>query len=256
MKKIILSFISILFLISNQPISLKDKEFVIFYFCDMNGRYEFDADGRKGLATISELKRQESKRFYDHRGQVLLISGGNFSGTGENMRAHFNLLNKAGFDAAFIGEEELSYLELNPALKNLQLPLIAQRENEFKANTEKLIKAEDIQFRISHTLSPIEDTSIDIQLLFHRGGSYDYLKTIEVQKPIYYFINEADISSFSFKKNIYTVQCPGPDKLGKINLYFRNKTLIRQRQEFVPLNTKDSNKSWLEPDREIVNELK
>ncbi len=256
MKKIILFFVSILCFISNQPISLTDKEFVIFYFCDMNGRYEFDLDGRKGLATIAELKRQESKRFYDHRGQVFLISGGNFSGTGENMRAHFNLLNKAGFDAAFIGEEELSYLELNPALRNLKLPLIAHRENDFKANTEKLIKSEGIQFRISNTLSPVEDTSIDIQLLFHNGGSYDYMKSLDVQKPVYYFVNDSEISSFSFKKNIYTVKCPVPDKLGKINLFFRNKTLIRQKQEFVSLNTKDLNQSWIEPDREIVNELK
>jgi hypothetical protein len=255
MKKLILFFVLIVFCISNQPVSLKDKEFVIFYFCDMNGRYEFDGDGRKGLATIAELKRQESKRFYDHRGQVFLISGGNFSGTGENMRAHFNLLNKAGFDAAFIGEEELNYLELNPALKNLKLPLVAHRENEFKANTEKLIKSEGIQFRISNTLAAIEDTSIDIQLLFHDGGSYDYVKSLDVQKPVYYFVNEKDISSFSFKKNVYTVQCPGPDKLGKINLFFRNKTLIRQKQELIPLNTKDLNQSWIEPDREIVNEL-
>lgn len=256
MKKVILFFVILVCFISNQPISITDKEFVIFYFCDMNGNYEFDQDGRKGLATISELKRQESKRFYDHRGQVLLISGGNFSGTGENMRTHFNLLNKAGFDAAFIGEEELSYLELNPALKNLQLPLIAERENEFKASTEKLIKSEGIQFRISHNLAAVEDTSIDIQLLFKNGGSYDYLKSVDVQKPVYYFLNEKEISSFSFKKNIYTVQCPGPEKVGKISLYFRKKTLIRQRQEFIPLNTNDLNNSWLEPDREIINELK
>jgi superfamily II DNA or RNA helicase len=72
---------------------------------------------------------------------------------------------------------------------------------------------------------------------------------------VHYFVNEKDISSFSFKKNVYTVQCPGPDKLGKINLFFRNKTLIRQKQELIPLNTKDLNQSWIEPDREIVNEL-
>jgi hypothetical protein len=256
MKKKILFTLFAFFLISNQPISIKDKEFVILYFCDMNGFYEFDEDGRKGLATIAEVKKQESKKFYDHRGQVFLISGGNFSGTGDNLRAHFNLINKAGFDAVFIGEEELSYLELNPALKNLKLPLIADRENEFKAPKEMMINAEGIRFRISNSLPSIEDKKIDVHLLFRTVGSYDYLQNMETGKPIYYFVNEPEMSSFSFKKNVYTVQCPEPEKLGKLNLLFRNNTLIRQKQEFIRLNTKDTNNSWLEPDREIINELK
>jgi len=222
----------------------------------MDGVYDFDLDGRKGLATISEIKKSESKKFYDHRGQVFLISGGNFSGKGAKMQAHFNLLNKAGFDAAFIGEDELSYLEMNPALKNLKLPVIAERENSFDAVLEKIIKSEGIQFRISHILPDVEDTSIDVQLLFKNGGSYDYLKAIDVKKPVYFFTNEELSSAFSFKKNIYTAKCPAPDMLGKLNLYFRNKNLIRQKQEFIPLNTVESNRSWIEPDREIVNELK
>ncbi|MBP9885747.1 MAG: hypothetical protein KBF93_05605 [Leptospiraceae bacterium] len=256
MKKVILFFVILVCFISNQPISITDKEFVIFYFCDMKGRYEFDLDGRMGLATISELKRQESKRFYDHRGQVFLLSGGNFSGVGDNMRSHFGLLNKAAFDAVFVGEEELLYLEQNLALRNLELPLIAERENEFKAIKEKHITSHGIHFRISSNLPSIEDKSVDIQLLFHTTGSYDYLKSLETEKPIYYFLNESEISSFSFKKNIYTAQCPSPEKIGKLSLFFRKKNLIRQRQEFIPLNSKDSNNSWLEPDREIINELK
>lgn len=256
MKKIFITCLIILNFISNQPISIADKEFVILYFCDMNGVYDFDMDGRKGLATISEIKKTESKKFYDHRGQVFLISGGNFSGKGSGMQTHFNLLNKAGFDAAFIGEDELSYLEMNPALKNLRLPIIAERENSFDAIREKIIKSEGIQFRISHILPDVEDTNIDVQLLFKNGGSYDYLKTLDVKKPVYFFTNEDSNSAFSFKKNIYTVHCPSPDKLGKLNLFFRNKNLIRQKQEFIPLNTNDLNRSWIEPDREIVNELR
>lgn len=256
MKKLFLVLALVFAFIFNQPISVTDKEFVIFYFCDMKGRYEFDLDGRKGLATISGLKIQESKRFYDHRGKVFLISGGNFSGVGENMRSHFSLLNKAAFDAVFVGEEELSYLEQNPALQSLKLPLIAFRENEFNATREMNIVSDGIHFRISDTLPNREDKNVDIQLLFHTTGSYDYLKTIENEKPIYYFVKETQMSSFQYKKNIYTVQCPTPEKIGKLSLFFRRKNLIRQKQEFIPLNTQDSNNSWLTPDREIIQELK
>ena len=206
MKKVILSLLFLFCFISNQPISISDREFIILYFCDMNGNYEFDIDGRKGLATISEVKKQELRKVSDHRGEVFLISGGNFSGKGENLKAHFSLLNKVGFDAVFIGEDELNYLELNPTLKNLKLPLIVNRENSFQASQEKKITQEGIQFRISNTLTNVEDINIDVQLLFHvSGASYDYLKSIDLVKPVYFFLNESEISSFKFKKNIYTV---------------------------------------------------
>ena len=256
MKKFLLFAFLVFCFISNQPVSLSDREFVILYFCDMNGNYEFDLDGRKGLATISGIKKQELKKVNDHRGEVFLISGGNFSGKGDNLKAHFSLLNKVGFDGVFIGEDELSYLESNPALKNLKLPLIAHRENSFQALQEMKLIREGIQFRISNTLSPLEDTKIDVQLLFHTGGSYNYLNSVDLQNPVYFFLNESDISSFKYKKNIYTVQCPTPEKLGKLSLYFRKKNLIRQKQEFIPLNTIDVNSDWISPDREIINELK
>jgi len=255
MKKFLLFALILFCLNSNNPISISDREFVVLYFCDMNGRYEFDIDGRKGLATISGIKKQELKRANDHRGDVLLISGGNFSGKKDQLRAHFSLLNKVGFDAVFVEEDELTYLESNPSLKNLNLPLIASRENNFQADMEKKITREGIQFRISNALPAVEDKNVDVQLLFHTGGSYDYLKSADLEKPVYFFLHDSEISSFRYKKNIYTVQCPSPEKLGKLSLYFRKKTLIRQRQEFIPLNTSDTNSDWIYPDREIVNDL-
>lgn len=63
---------------------------------------------------------------------------------------------------------------------------------------------------------------------------------------------------FSFDKNITTVirqgnlariPCPSQyDRLGKLDLYFRGRDLIRFHREEVKLNSKDHNRSWIVPD--------
>jgi hypothetical protein len=246
----------ILVFLNAGPVSKKDKEFVVFYICDIKGRYEFDKEGRGGLATISELKKREERKETDHRGAVFLISSGNFAGIENEFKAHYRILNSVGFDASFISEEELLYAEENPIYQKLNLPILSYRENKLNYPLTKILKYEDYNFRLSSSLDSIEDTSFDAQLVFHQYGSFDYLKTFQPTKPTFFFINQKDQNDISYnKKNLYILKCPELNEIGKLTLFYREHKLIRQKQEVIPLNNKKINSDWIHPDRNLINEL-
>ncbi len=252
----ILLFLSTLFLIHSEPISKKDKEIIIFYKCNIHGEYAFDSEGRAGLATISAIKKIEEENQKDHRGGVFLFSSGQFSEYKEKFRGLFELIALAGFDASFVSEKELQYLEENPNKKNLSLPILAHRENTNKYNLSKKFKSENLEFQVSHLLSDIEDKNLDFELVFPQFGNLDYLNSFSPEKPTYFFLESAKTSNFSFtKKNMYLIDCPKEQDLGKLTLYFRNKRLIRQKQNFISLNSNSHNKNWISPDRNIIKYL-
>ncbi len=254
--RLIFCILCIFFFLSAEPISRKDFEFVFLYICDLEGQYEFSDDGRAGLATISEIKKIEEKKQSDNRGSVFLISSGSFSGKNENLKGHFSLLNESGFDAAFISETELIYMEENPILQKMKLPVIAHRENNVNFKESKNFEIRGYQFRVSHILEPVEDKTLDIELIFPQIGNLDYIKNFNPSKPTYFFLSKEEESYFSFhKKNLHTASCPASGNIGKLRLYFRGKKLIRQKQEFIPLNTINSNQDWISPDRMILKSL-
>ncbi|NUM42399.1 MAG: hypothetical protein HUU45_12300, partial [Leptospiraceae bacterium] len=119
------------FLNSFKPISLSDREIEILYLCNISGLFEFDEDGRLGLSTLSELKRREKTRLSHSNGEVLLFTGGNVFGKGKGLRSNFKILNQVPFDAVFLTEEEIAYLDSNLSLKSLNLPLVTSRKNSF-----------------------------------------------------------------------------------------------------------------------------
>lgn len=252
----ILLFLSVLFFISAEPISRKDREIIILYKCKLNGEFVFDHEGRAGLATISAIKKVEEENQKDHRGGVFLFSSGSFSEQKEKFRGLFELIALTGFDGSFVSETELQYLEGNPNKKNLSLPILAHRENLNNYNLSKKFKTENLEFQVSHLLSTVEDKNLDFELIFPQFGSLDYINNFSPEKPTYFFLESGKASNFGFtKKNLYLIDCPTEKNLGKLTLYFRDKKLIRQKQNFISLNSNTQNQNWISPDRNIIKYL-
>lgn len=248
--------ITLFLFISAEPISRKDREIVILYKCNLNGEYHFDEDGRGGISTISSIKKIEEENQKDHRGGVFLFSSGAFSEKKEKLTGIFELIAFSGFDGSFVSEQELKFLEDNPNKKNLSLPVLAHRENSSKYSESKKFKIENLEFQVSHILQNVEDTNLNFELIFPQIGDISYIQNFIPSKPTYFFLNSNDSSNFGFnKKNLYLLDCPQKKDLGKLSLFFRDKKLIRQKQSFIPLNSKEQNQNWISPDRTIIKYL-
>ncbi|MCB1177315.1 MAG: hypothetical protein KDK36_07030 [Leptospiraceae bacterium] len=263
MKKLVIIILISLFAIhlssKEEPYSIHDKKISILYICDINGNFDFSTDGREGLATVSELKRQESEKIFSQKGGVLLLSRGNFFNS-KNGDISFGLMKKAKFDAVFVNDSELEFLEKNPALLKIEPPVIAERENLLNLDTEKKVNLSGINFKISSYLInklPIHaKEKIHLNLVFPDPNNIQDLSSIKSEIPVIFFLPEEKSSAYSFVKNVYTAECPSSKGVvGKIELTFRKEELIRQSQEFIPLNTEDTNRDWISPDGEVLKEL-
>ncbi len=246
----VLLFSSLISLFSESIIQ-KDKKITILYVCGIEGRFDFDRDGRKGLATITELKRLEIEKNFYERGSVLLLSSGNFFQK-EMFTDSWNIIKNAGFDVVFLGEEEISYLEKNPSLLKLNLPILSLRENLVSVDTEKIFQLDGINIKVTNFLVnklPYEvKIPIHLNLVFPEFGKEQDLQDIHPDIPVIFFLNAEKTTAYSFHKNVYSAECPNTmEKIGKLTLTYRNQKLIRQIQEFIPLNTKDHNQKWIYP---------
>ena len=318
-----ISFLSVFFLFQKSP-APKDTKVTFLYLCSIDGRFDFFQEGREGLATVTELKRQEEERIHPEGGTVFLFTQGNFFENDKDARS-FTLMKKAGFDSVVLSEEELGYFEKNPALKRLGLPVIAPRDNLFNAPTEKIFSLDGVNLKLTSFLLnklPYEKRkNVHLNLIFPDPDSEISLDDIDENIPAVFFVpskkgltlppvpvketapaktaepvktsvltmggetvkTETDALSkdsapkketaalpaekpkrnafystaLSFKSNVYTAECPEKKGvLGKYSLVYRAGKLIRQTQEFIPLNTKDHNRKWIHPDKEMQSELK
>ena len=135
--------------IHSKPINSNDKNITILYICNLNGNFHFDEDGRKGLATIAEIKRRELEKNYSEKGGVLLLSQGLiFNEKGDDFP--FSILKTALFDSVFLSEKELAYMEKNPNLVKLDLPILANRDTYLEIETEKIFIIEGIKVRVNN----------------------------------------------------------------------------------------------------------
>jgi hypothetical protein len=259
LKSILLGFLLIPFYLSSKSISYEDKHISILYSCNIDGKFYFDSDGRKGLPTLTEWKRREIQSILDKKGGVLLLSRGNFFEKGLNF-TKFSLMNEALFDGIILSDEELSYLESNPNLLKLNLPVLSPRDTLLNLSQDKTFPIEGINIKVqNYYLKKIPHGStekIHLQLVFP-----DPEMPIEVDEsmkhiPVIYFLPRTQSNSLSLFPNATTVYCPTElSKLGKLKLVFRNEKLIRKSQEFLPLNTIDSDQSWVSPHKDVLKEL-
>ncbi len=246
-------------IILSKPINSNDKHITILYICNLNGNFHFDEDGRKGLATIAEIKRRELEKNYSEKGGVLLLSQGLlFNETGEDFP--FSILKTALFDSVFLSEKELAYMEKNPNLVKIDLPILANRDTYLDIETEKIFVIEGIKVRVNNfTLSKIPHDKKELpnlNLVFPENGKDLDPGLINSPFPIIYFLPKEKTSSFAYKDNVYTAECPETgDKLGRLKLTYRNGDLIRQYQDFIFLNSKENNSSWIKPHKETMKEL-
>ena len=255
---VILFFLNSSLLIS-KPVNTTDKSLTILYFCNLNGRIDFDEDGRKGLSTIAEIKRKELEKIYSEKGKVLLLTQGVFFSNPEQYSS-FKLLKTSLFDTVLLSEDELKYLEKNPNLLKLELPVIANRENTLDLETEKFFDMEGIKVNISNFLiKKIPHNSSDVpqlHLVFPENNLETEIENVPQKIPVIYFLPKEKTHSLSYVKNVYTAECPESlDKIGKIKLTYRNGELIRQYQEFISLNTKKSSGAWIKPYKPTLDEI-
>jgi hypothetical protein len=256
---ILLVSISIGLFSKEEPKSLSDKTFTILYLCDINGNFDFTFEGRGGISLLAEIKRQEEEKIYAGKGGVLLLSRGDFFG--KKLETHsFRLFHKSKFDSVFIGEKEVSYLEANPNLLKLNLPILASRENLVGIETEKIVEFSGIHFKLSsyliNKLPYIQTKKIHLNLVFPEPGNVQDISDIKQEIPVLFFLPKSMSSAYSFRKNVYTAECPSNSGVvGKIQLTFRGEKLIRQSQEFISLNGSDTNRDWIDPADEVLEEL-
>jgi hypothetical protein len=251
-----------LFLLSpihSKPSNSSDKQITILYMCNLGGYLHFDEDGRKGLATIAEIKRRETEKLFSESGGVLLISQGKLFEESQEIYP-FSILKTALFDSVFLTESELSYIEKNPTLIKLDLPILANRESYLEIQTEKIFSIEGIKVRVQKDTLPKfphdKKEHPHLNLVFPEDSSSIEPSTLVSPFPVFYFLPKEKTNSISYKKNVYTAECPeSGEKIGKLKLTFRKEELIRQYHEFIPLNTKDHNNSWIKPHSETVKEL-
>ncbi len=246
-------------ILQSKPISSNDRHITILYLCNLNGNLDFDEDGRKGLPIIAEIKRRELEKVYNEKGGVLLLTQGVFFSE-KSEEFPFKITKTSLFDGVLLSERELSYLEKNPNLLKMELPVLANRDNALDIETEKVFDFDGVKVKvnnflikkIAHNISDIPS----LNLIFPQPGETVDLDNIPTKIPVIYFLDKEKTSSYSYSKNVYTAECPDSgDKIGKIRLTYRNGELIRQTQEFISLNSKNHNSSWIKPHTETMKEL-
>lgn len=253
MKKVFILFISIFFL-NPRSVSKEDKVLEILYICNLEGDFQFDQNGRKGLATIAEVKRQRSELLFDEDGLAVMVSNGNFFEKGHTWSHH--LMKKSGFDMVFFNSAELEeYYKNNPNLLQLNLPIYASYQNQMKIPQNKEFTSGNIKFEISSIYSaPAPEKKLSIQLVFLPEN--EPIPTIKTNIPVIFFISDKTKSPYTYQSNVYTANCPSKTgKLGKLDLYFRKGELIRQYNDMIHLNTEDHNHRWFPPAIETQKEL-
>ena len=248
---LLVCFLTITLALYTESISTEDTKLTILYICNLEGQFEFDKEGRKGLSTLMELKRMEIEKNFTKKGKVFLISAGNFFSKDLTLK-NFEILSKTFFDAIILSDEEVSFLETNPKLVNQYPYFLSYRDNLISLDTEKIFEVENLNIKLTTYLVnklPYEEKKhIHLNLVFPSPESELNLNEIHPKIPVIFFLKPEQTTAFSYKKNVYTAECPNSkDKVGKLTLTYRKQKLIRQIQEFIPLNTKDNNQTWIYP---------
>ncbi|MEM7184227.1 MAG: hypothetical protein AAF518_25230 [Spirochaetota bacterium] len=254
-KKLFLPFLLLLCLpyLFAEPISLHDKQLTFLYTCSIRGKYAFDPQGSKGITTIGEIKRREAAVQGEQNGLVLLFSNGNFLGQPISKQTNYTYLSSLPFDGIFLSPQELDVLEKTPPPKNLSIPFLAHRESLLYYPGEQVYKMGSYRILITSIAKrrqkKINRRRYDATIVFLEEGELpdESLKHL-YNTPLIYIFSGRKKNRYSFQKNIYFAECPDSmEKVGKIQLSFRNGYLIRNHQEFIFLNSNDRNHSWIEP---------
>jgi len=260
MRLICICLLSLFLFVSSKPVSLNDREIEVLYLCDISGMFEFNEEGRLGLATLSEFKRREVERLKASNGSVLLFTGGNVFGKGNSMRSNFKILNRVPFDAVFLTEGEISYLDSNPSLKALNLPLVSSRKNSFGIALNKIFEIGNIVLSVQEKAGQVSggiDKQENVRIVFLQENLQETALAPSSDRLDILVGKRENFASYFYQGGVFFAECPSYiNSVGKINLVFREGNLIRHSQEFVTLNAGRRNRSWIEPNREIVNELK
>ncbi|MCE9500104.1 MAG: hypothetical protein K8R21_06355, partial [Leptospira sp.] len=227
--------------------------------CGLEGYFEFDAEGRGGIATLSEFKRREKNRLAAENGNAYLFYAGNLFGKDRTPEKVLKIADRVPFDGIFLSETDISLLEKNSSNPGRISALLTSKKNLIGIQGEKRIQFGNLTLLFSeHFTDQSSGDKINAKLIFSPpveipGG----IVSEPADPPEIYFIRKNDLSSYSYKRGIFYAYCTDkPGEVGKLNLYFRNGKLIRNRQEFIYLNSMNSNRSWIDPNLEVQQEMK
>lgn len=250
---IVLFYFSLCFSIFSEPISTKDSQIEIMYFCNLNGNYSFDTKGAKGITTISSLKKKEIE-INSEFDKVFLLSIGNFFGN--QFHTGFHLIPKVGIDAIFLTEGELKLLEVKQEKDIQNYPIFAHRENTILAPLSHILEFNGQKILIS-SIQNLRENIIDGEnfdltiVLLRESEILDYNQIPKGKKPIINLFIDPISPSYTFHGNANYAACNGDRSIGKISLTFREKELIRHSQQFIQLNTEKRNSAWIESDDSV-----
>ncbi|MCB1156917.1 MAG: hypothetical protein H7A25_17125 [Leptospiraceae bacterium] len=249
---------SLFLLFSGKPVSIEDRAYTFLYVCDPASILHFEKDGSLGLSTLSEYKRREEARIFGKYGKVFLFGTGDILSSAENSNSLLHEYQKTGFDALFLSASDLKLLETGDNPLTGLYPIFSHRENNLKIPGEKIFSRKDETFLFSSVSTrfsgKINADEFNLSVVFLQRGELptDYTILSRSQNPVFFIFRDAKDLSYSFYKNHYYASCSKePGYIGKISLYFREGRLIRNQHEFLPLNTKDRERSWVKPDRKI-----
>ncbi len=193
--------------------SLKDRPIKIFFHCGNNAFARMDAEGRGGLGSLLSYVEEEKLNHEKKNGRAYLLF--------PFLDPKDKFLNSFPFDG--YQKNKMKLLEL----ENIKLGLGFL--SAFETNEETFDMDAWIYF------------ATDME---NKNGMP---KFPEDKNLPFFIIKTQDTAEASFKylSNVHEIHCPSEfGKLGVLDLYFRNRDLIRIHHEVQSINLISRNRSW------------
>lgn len=210
-------FFAIIFLFISSSLlshaSEKDRPIKIFFHCGKNAITKMDSEGRGGFGSLLSHVEAEKLDHEKKNGRAYLLF--------PFIELKDKNLNSFPYDG--YQKDKMNTIEIG----NVKLGLGFL--SSFQESEEIYDKDAFIYF-----------TSEDGE---NKKG---IVKLPKDSKLPFFLLTEPDTqASFKFLANVHEIHCPNDfGKIGVLDLYFRNRDLIRIHHEVVSINLRDRNRSW------------
>jgi hypothetical protein len=200
--------------------SEKDRPIKVFFHCGKNAITKMDEEGRGGLGSLLAWVETEKQNHEHKNGRAYLLF--------PFIDSKDKFLNSFPYDG--YQKDKMKAVEIG----NVKLGLGYLSSFE---NSEDLY---DMDAWIYFALLPNETKNMTFNFPKDPNLPFFILKEPGIQ------------SSFIFQSNVHEIHCPTEfGKLGVLDLYFRNRDLIRLHHEILSINMHDRNRSWKQKHKSI-----
>jgi hypothetical protein len=214
MKIRILLLISILFLnpLLSHP-SEKDRAIKVFFHCGKNAITKMNEEGRGGLGSLLSWVETEKQNHEKKNGRAYLLF--------PFIDAKDKFLNSFPYDG--YQKDKMNALEIGSVKLGLGFLSSFQESEE------------------------LYDKDAFIYFVSENGENKKGIVKLpnDPQLPFFLLTEPDTKASFTYLANVHEIHCPVDfGKLGVLDLYFRNRDLIRIHHEILSINLWDRNRSW------------